>query len=152
MYAGVKRENIRFLDLPFYDTGKSEKKPLGKEDVRIVREYIESLKPDMIFAAGDLTDPHGTHRVCLQAILRALDELEGEEWMQGVAVYLYRGAWQEWELEKVSMAVPLSPDELYEKRMAIFKHQSQKDRPMFPGSDSREFWQRSEARNKETAR
>lgn len=93
MYTGVKRENIKFLDLPFYDTGKSEKKPLGAEDIKIVKEYIMSVKPEMIFAAGDLTDPHGTHRVCLQAVLRALDELKDEEWIKNLVVYLYRGAW-----------------------------------------------------------
>jgi len=154
MTCGVPRENIHFLDLPFYQTGTVKKKPLGPEDVEIVRKFLDEIRPNQIYAAGDLTDPHGTHRVCLDAILRALDifEKEGAEWYKNCEVFLYRGAWQEWEPEKINMAVPMSPDELYEKRLAIFKHQSQKDPPLFPGDDSREFWQRSEARNKLTAK
>lgn len=138
MTAGVQQDRIHFLDLPFYETGKSKKKPLSEDDIGIVKECILKLRPDMIYAAGDLTDPHGTHRVCLESILACLGDVRKE--LQNLQVLLYRGAWQEWELERVHMAVPLSPDELYEKRLAIFKHQSQKDRPMFPGSDQREFW------------
>ncbi|CAD8092195.1 unnamed protein product [Paramecium primaurelia] len=148
--TGVEEQNIHFLDLPFYETGKSTKRPLGDEDKKIVKDIILKIQPDQIYAAGDLTDPHGTHRVCLESILAVLPQVK--EQLPNLNTLLYRGAWQEWELDKVTMAVPLSPDELYEKRIAIFKHQSQKDRPMFPGSDSREFWQRSESRNKETAR
>jgi len=151
--TGVKRENIHSLDLPFYETGRVKKKPLGPEDITIVKDFLNNIKPDQIYAAGDLTDPHGTHRVCLDAILRSFTELETEksEWFSKCDVFLYRGAWQEWEPEKITMAVPMSPEELYAKRLAIFKHQSQKDPALFPGSDAREFWQRSEARNKKTA-
>jgi glucosamine-6-phosphate deaminase len=154
MHCGVPRDNIHFLDLPFYQTGEVKKKPIGNEDVQIVKDFLNKLKPHHIYAAGDLTDPHGTHRVCLDAILKAFEHLEADksEWFQKSEVFLYRGAWQEWEPEKITVAVPMSPDELYEKRLAIFKHQSQKDPPLFPGDDSREFWQRSEARNKQTAK
>ncbi|RMD69495.1 MAG: glucosamine-6-phosphate deaminase [Bacteroidetes bacterium] len=151
-YVGIPDDHVHFLDMPFYETGRVKKKPIGEEDVRIVRELIEAIRPHQIYAAGDLSDPHGTHRVCLDAIFRAIDQLKDQEWMQQCYVWLYRGAWQEWELEQIDMAVPLSPDELLRKRRAIFKHQSQKDRPLFPGHDSREFWQRAEARNRETAR
>jgi len=135
-------------------TGEVKKKPLGAEDIEIVRKFLDELKPDFIYAAGDLTDPHGTHRVCLDAILNAFKIFESEkrEWFSKAEIFLYRGAWQEWEPEKITMAVPMSPDELYEKRLAIFKHQSQKDPALFPGEDKREFWQRSEARNKLTAK
>ena len=151
--TGVKRENIYALDLPFYETGKVKKKPLGQEDVDIVKDLLNKIQPNQIYAAGDLTDPHGTHRVCLEAILKAFDELEKDksEWFSKCDVYLYRGAWQEWEPEKITMSVPMSPDELFQKRLAVFKHQSQKDPALFPGSDAREFWQRAEARNKKTA-
>lgn len=151
-YVGIPDDHVHFLDMPFYETGRVKKKPIGEEDVRIVRELIEAIEPHQIYAAGDLSDPHGTHRVCLDAIFRAIDQLKDRPWMQQCYVWLYRGAWQEWELEQIDMAVPLSPDELLRKRRAIFKHQSQKDRPLFPGHDSREFWQRAEARNRETAR
>ena len=151
--TGVKRENIHALDLPFYETGRVKKKPIGPDDIAIVKNFLNNIKPDQIYAAGDLTDPHGTHRVCLDAILKSFTELENDksEWFSKCDVFLYRGAWQEWEPEKITMAVPMSPEELYAKRLAIFKHQSQKDPALFPGSDAREFWQRSEARNKKTA-
>ncbi len=151
-YVGIPDGHIHFLDMPFYETGRVKKKPIDKEDVRIVRQLIEQIKPHQIYAAGDLSDPHGTHRVCLDAIFRAIEQLKEQVWMKQCYVWLYRGAWQEWEIEQIDMAVPLSPDELMRKRRAIFKHQSQKDRPLFPGHDSREFWQRAEARNRETAR
>jgi glucosamine-6-phosphate deaminase len=117
-------------------------------------ELLQSIKPHQIFAAGDLRDPHGTHRVCLDAIFAAIERLKakGEEWLKDCYVWLYRGAWHEWEIEEIEMAVPISPAELLRKRMAIFKHQSQKDSPVFPGNDNREFWQRAEDRNHETAR
>ncbi len=150
-YVGLPEGRDHFLDMPFYETGKVKKKPIGPDDVRIVRELIEEIKPHQIYAAGDLSDPHGTHRVCLDAIFQAVDQLKEEEWMKDCWVWLYRGAWQEWELENIEMAVPISPDELMKKRRAIFKHQSQKDRPLFPGHDSREFWQRAEQRNRGTA-
>jgi glucosamine-6-phosphate deaminase len=117
-----------------------------------VAEILEQIRPHQIYAAGDLSDPHGTHRVCLAAILQAFSRVRGEPWFAGCEVWLYRGAWQEWEPERIEMAVPLSPEEVVRKRNAIFKHQSQKDRAMFPGTDEREFWQRAEARNRETAR
>ena len=150
-YIGIPDSNIHFMDLPFYETGKIRKKPLGEEDIRLTRELIASVKPHQIYAAGDLSDPHGTHRVCLEAILTALRELKDEPWMKDCYVWLYRGAWQEWDVEDIEMAVPLSPEETDRKRRAIFKHQSQKDRPLFPGTDTREFWQRADERTRNTA-
>ncbi len=150
-YVGIPDENIHFLDLPFYETGKIRKKPIGPDDMAIVKMLIEEIKPHQIYAAGDLSDPHGTHRVCLEAIFQALRELKDEEWMKNCYVWLYRGAWQEWEIEDIEMAVPLSPEETDKKRRAIFKHQSQKDRPLFPGTDKREFWQRADDRTRSTA-
>ena len=150
-YTGIPETRVHFLDLPFYETGKVKKKPLGEEDILMVMKIIEETKPDQIYAAGDFSDPHGTHRVCMNAILEALDRLRHEPWLEKCRLWLYRGAWQEWELDKVDMAVPLSPEEVMIKRRAIFKHQSQKDRPLFPGVDSREFWQRAEERNHGTA-
>lgn len=152
-FSGVRKDRIHFLDLPFYETGAVKKKPLGPDDIRIVTEFLQRVKPQQIYAAGDLSDPHGTHRVCLKAVLTALTQLhqKGVAWVSECAVWLYRGAWQEWEPERIEMAVPMSPHELMRKRFAIFKHQSQKDPPAFPGADKREFWVRAEARNKATA-
>lgn len=146
-------ENVipHFLDMPFYETGTIKKKPLSTADIQIIKDLLTAIKPHQIYAAGDLSDPHGTHRVCLDAIMKAILELKDQKWMQECSVWLYRGAWHEWEIENIDMAVPLSPDELLRKRRAIFKHQSQKDRPLFPGSDVREFWQRAEERNRATA-
>jgi glucosamine-6-phosphate deaminase len=153
-YCGIKEENVHFMNLPFYETGQVKKKPVGEQDIILVMELLQSIKPHQIFAAGDLRDPHGTHRVCLDAIFAAIERLKakGEEWLKDCYVWLYRGAWHEWEIEEIEMAVPISPAELLRKRMAIFKHQSQKDSPVFPGNDNREFWQRAEDRNHETAR
>ncbi|MCB0532305.1 MAG: glucosamine-6-phosphate deaminase [Lewinellaceae bacterium] len=153
-YVGIDDSRAHFLDLPFYETGKVKKKPLGEEDIRITIDLLNAIQPHQIYAAGDLSDPHGTHRVCLEAIFRAVEQLKQENtpWLKDCYIWLYRGAWQEWEIENVDMAVPLSPEELLRKRRAIFKHQSQKDRPLFPGHDSREFWQRAESRNSGTAR
>ncbi len=151
-YAGIKDENVNFLNLPFYETGGVEKKPIGKDDVKIIVDLIKEIKPHQIFAAGDLSDPHGTHRVCLDAIFKAIDILKKEAWMKDCWVWLYRGAWHEWDIHQIEMAVPISPDELLRKRTAIFKHQSQKDGAMFLGGDSREFWQRAEDRNRGTAK
>ena len=145
-------DHIHFLNLPFYETGKIRKKPIGKKDIEIVRDLIEEIKPHQIYAAGDLSDPHGTHRVCLNAIFSAIDELKSEPWLNDCWVWLYRGAWQEWNIGEIEMAVPLSPEEKSKKRSAIFKHQSQKDKPLFPGTDKREFWQRAEDRNHQTAK
>lgn len=150
-YVGIPDENAHFLDMPFYETGLVKKKPIGEADIQIIVDLLQNIKPHQIFAAGDLSDPHGTHRVCLDAIFKAVERLKMESWMQECYIWLYRGAWQEWSIEDIDMAVPLSPEELLKKRRAIFKHQSQKDRPLFPGHDAREFWQRSEARNRDTA-
>ncbi len=152
VYSGVKAANLHFLDLPFYETGRVRKKPLGEEDIRITVELLQRVKPHQIYAAGDLSDPHGTHRVCLAAIFKALKQLEKESWMADCEVWLYRGAWQEWDVNEIEMAVPLAPEEVQRKRVAIFKHESQKDKALFPGLDEREFWQRAEDRNHETAR
>ena len=141
-----------FLDMPFYETGLVKKKPLSDADIQIIVDLLKKVQPNQIYAAGDLSDPHGTHRVCLDAIFKAIEIVNKEKWMNDCSVWLYRGAWQEWDLEDVDMAVPLSPDELLKKKRAIFKHQSQKDRPLFPGHDAREFWQRAEERNRATAR
>lgn len=150
--CGVPGENLHFLDMPFYETGKVKKKPLSPEDVQIVVDLFQKFKPHQIYAAGDLCDPHGTHRTCLTAILKACLEVGDEPWFKDSTVWLYRGAWQEWAPHEIEMAVPLSPREVLQKRMAIFKHESQKDRALFPGSDAREFWQRAEERNVGTAR
>ena len=153
-YCGVPESNAHFMNLPFYQTGTVKKKPHSAEDVRLTYELLQQLQPHQIFAAGDLSDPHGTHRVCLQIIFQALDQLKSEraEWLQDCYVWLYRGAWQEWDIADMQMAVPIGPKDLERKRNAIFKHQSQKDSAMFPGHDEREFWQRAEQRNKDTAR
>jgi glucosamine-6-phosphate deaminase len=149
--CGLTHDRLHFMDLPFYETGRVRKKPLGEEDVRLTAELLDRLQPHQVYAAGDLSDPHGTHRVCLGAVLQALHRLRDRPWMAECEVLLYRGAWQEWDLEDIDMAVPLSPDEVMRKRQAIFKHQSQKDRAPFPGADEREFWQRAEQRNAATA-
>lgn len=151
-YCGIREDAIHFLDLPFYETGRVRKKPLGEDDVQITVDFLRKTKPHQIYAAGDLSDPHGTHRVCLSAIFKAVEILRQEAWMKDCRIWLYRGAWQEWELDKIEMAVPISPQELLKKKRAIFKHQSQKDRPLFPGTDQREFWQRAEERNRTTAK
>ena len=146
--VGIPRTAARFLNLPFYRTGQVRKLPMGEDDVAIVRRLLDEQRPDYVFAAGDLSDPHGTHRMCLTAIGRALRSYSGSK----PEVWLYRGAWQEWSLTDADVLVPLSHDELRAKVMAIFKHQSQKDTAAFPGGhDDREFWQRVEARNLETA-
>jgi glucosamine-6-phosphate deaminase len=147
---GLTSRHACFLNLPFYQTGKVRKDDVGPADVAIVRSLIEEKRPDLIFVAGDLSDPHGTHRMCKTAIDRALSELRAA----GVPmpeIWLYRGAWQEWPITEATWLVPLSQEELRRKIQAIFKHQSQKDSAPFPGLDDREFWQRVETRNKETA-
>ena len=151
-YCGIKSKNVHFLDMPFYETGTVKKNPLGKGDIKIIADLLEEIKPHQIYAAGDLSDPHGTHRVCLDAIFRAVHQLKGKsKWLVDTYVWLYRGAWQEWEVWEIEMAVPIGPKDLMRKRRAIFKHQSQKDRALFPGHDSREFWERAEDRNRATA-
>ena len=145
--------NAHFLNLPFYESGGIKKNPRTQADVDIIKDLIKKLKPHMVFMAGDLADPHGTHRVCTEAALEAVDQLreEGNPWMDDMHIWLYRGAWMEWELGRVDMAVPLSPDEVVKKRHAIFRHLSQKDIVPFPGEDPREFWQRAEERTSNTA-
>jgi glucosamine-6-phosphate deaminase len=151
-YSGVALDRIHFLDMPFYETGKVKKKPLGEEDIAITVDLLEQIRPHQVYAAGDLSDPHGTHRVCLAAIMEAVKRLKDRDWMRDTEVWLYRGAWQEWGPEAIEMAVPLAPPEVARKRQAIFKHESQKDSALFPGpTDTREFWQRAEDRNRETA-
>ena len=144
--------NCHFLNLPFYETGGIKKGERTQADIDIIKTLLEQVKPHQIYLAGDLADPHGTHRVCTEAVLEALNQLEGAEWMNECHVWLYRGAWMEWELGKVDMAVPLSPDEVIKKRHAIYRHLSQKDIVPFPGEDPREFWQRAEERTENTAR
>jgi len=150
-YVGMNTNNVRFLDLPFYETGRVKKNPISEADVEIVKNYLEEVKPHEVFVAGDLADPHGTHKVCLDAILAAVDELKGAEWLKECRFWMYRGAWAEWEIDHIEMAVPISPEELRSKRNAILKHQSQMESAPFLGNDERLFWQRSEDRNKATA-
>ncbi len=152
--CGIDEEHAHFLNLPFYETGTVKKKPHSKKDIKIVYNLLNRIKPEQIFAAGDLSDPHGTHRVCLQIIFEAIDLLieNKVDWIKDCYIWLYRGAWQEWDIADMEMAVPIGPKDLMRKRKAIFKHQSQKDSAMFPGNDSREFWQRAEDRNRDTAR
>lgn len=150
-YLDIAEENVHFLDMPFYETGGIKKKPLAKKDIDILCDLIDSIQPHQIFAAGDLSDPHGTHRICYTAILQAMDRLSDRPWFKDCRIWLYRGAWQEWDVADVDMAVPLSPEEVIIKRNAIFRHQSQKDPAMFPGNDAREFWKRAEERNHSTA-
>jgi len=148
--VGCREEHLHFLDLPFYQTGTIAKKPIGGDDVRIIRELLERVQPQQVYVAGDLSDPHGTHRVCAQAIFQAIGDHEAAGGSRP-QVLLYRGAWQEYELHEIELAVPLSPGDILKKRKAIFMHQSQKDEALFPGSDPREFWQRAEDRNTGTA-
>ena len=150
-FVGVAEENIHYLRMPFYETGLLEKKPLSEDDIQIIEELINKVKPHQIFAAGDLADPHGTHKVCLDAIVEAVNRLKNEQFMSDCWVWLYKGAWAEWEIDQIEMAVPMSPDQVLKKRHGIFKHQSQKDGVVFQGSDNREFWQRAEDRNRGTA-
>jgi len=150
-YLGVPKENIHFLDMPFYETGAIKKKPLSQEDIDLVQDLIAQIKPHQIFAAGDLADPHGTHKVCLDAIYAAIDNLKPESFMNDCRVWLYRGAWHEWDVHQIDMAVPMSPDQVLRKRKAIFFHETQKDGVMFQGNDPREFWVRAEDRNRQTA-
>ncbi|GHU77493.1 putative glucosamine-6-phosphate deaminase-like protein [Bacteroidia bacterium] len=150
--SGITEDNhIRFLDLPFYETGMVKKKDLSETDIRIIRNLLEEIKPNEIFVAGDLADPHGTHKVCLDAALAAIDELKDEEWLKNCRIWMYRGAWAEWEMDHIEMAVPISPEELHNKRNAILKHQSQAESAPFLGDDERLFWQRAEDRNRATA-
>ncbi|MGO1649862.1 MAG: PIG-L family deacetylase, partial [Sphingobacterium sp.] len=151
-YVGLPDDNIHFMDLPFYDRGKFSKELDYEDDILQTMELLREVKPHQVFAAGDFADPHGTHRVCFDIILEAFLRLrKTDEWTKNCWVWLYRGAWHEYPVHEIEMAVPLSPQEVKRKRLAIFKHQSQKDLPVFPGDDPREFWVRAEDRTSETA-
>ena len=152
-YCGVKEEHAHFQNLPFYETGTVKKKPFSQEDVDLTIDLLQKVQPHQIYAAGDLSDPHGTHRVCLSIIFEALKQLKEAKakWLEDCYVWLYRGAWQEWDIADMEMAIPIGPRDMTRKINGIFKHQSQKDAAMFPGNDEREFWQRAEDRNKDTA-
>lgn len=152
-YVGIKDENVHFLNLPFYETGTIEKKPMTGDDVNITLEILNEIKPHQIFCAGDLADPHGTHKICLDIVLESLKQVKEnkEKWVSDCWLWLYKGAWQEWNIEEIEMGIPMSPDQVLKKRYGIFIHQSQKDMVPFQGSDAREFWQRAEERNAKTA-
>ncbi|KAB5486048.1 MULTISPECIES: glucosamine-6-phosphate deaminase [Flagellimonas] len=151
-FLGIPDSQVHFLDLPFYETGTIKKNPLGEADVEIMNNIIKEIKPHQIYAAGDLADPHGTHRVCLEALFESLKDLREKPFMTDCWVWLYRGAWHEWDIHEIEMAVPMSPEQVLRKRKAIFYHQTQKDGVMFQGEDLREFWVRAEDRNKDTAK
>ena len=151
-YIGIPDDQVHFMNLPFYETGLIDKNPPSQKDLDLTTAIIEELKPHQIYAAGDLADPHGTHRVCLNIIFSSLDALKTKSFMKDCWMWLYRGAWHEWEIHEIEMAVPMSPDQVLRKRKAIFYHQSQKDGVMFQGEDKREFWIRAEDRNAETAK
>lgn len=152
-YVGLPEGRWHFMNMPFYETGTIEKKPLGEEDIVITMALLRQIKPHQVYCAGDLADPHGTHRVCLEAIFEALRRIKaaGDDWVKDCWVWLYKGAWQEWDIADIEMAIPMSPDQVKKKRFGIFIHQSQKDMVPFQGSDNREFWQRAEDRNANTA-
>ena len=150
-FVGIKKEHAHFLEMPFYETGTIRKKPLAEVDIQLIINLIDTVQPHQIYAAGDLADPHGTHKVCLDAIFEAISRIKHREYMKNCWVWLYKGAWAEWDIDQIEMAVPMSPDQVFKKRMGIFKHQSQKDGVVFQGDDSREFWQRAEDRNRGTA-
>ena len=151
-FLGLKnKKKIHFLETPFYQKGQKKRKDISNNDIDVVKDLIKKIKPHQIYAAGDLNDPHGTHRLCLRAIYRSIDKLKSFKFMKDCYVWLYKGAWNEWKVNDIEMAVPLSPDQVIKKRKAIFKHKSQKDGAVFPGDDPREFWQRAEERNAKTA-
>ena len=152
-YVGIAEQNYHFMNLPFYETGAIDKKPMGEEDIQITMDLLRKVKPHQVYCAGDLADPHGTHKVCLEVIFESMRRLKaaGEDWVKDCWVWLYKGAWQEWDITEIEMAIPMSPDQVMKKRFGIFIHQSQKDMVPFQGSDSREFWQRAEERNSNTA-
>ncbi|RYF96499.1 MAG: glucosamine-6-phosphate deaminase [Chitinophagaceae bacterium] len=152
-YVGIPDANSHFQNLPFYETGTIEKNPMGEEDVKLTIELLRKIKPQQVFCAGDLADPHGTHKVCLEIVFEALRRIkeDGDDWVNDCWMWLYKGAWQEWDISEIEMAIPMSPDQVMKKRYGIFIHQSQKDMVPFQGSDNREFWQRAEDRNGNTA-
>ncbi|MDE3236760.1 MAG: glucosamine-6-phosphate deaminase [Bacteroidota bacterium] len=152
-YVGLTDDRCHFLNLPFYETGAVQKNPMSEEDVLITMKLLQDLKPHQVYCAGDLADPHGTHKVCLDIVFESMKRLKasGEKWVEDCWVWLYKGAWQEWDIAEIEMAIPMSPDQVMKKRFGIFIHQSQKDMVPFQGADSREFWQRAEDRNANTA-
>ena len=152
-YVGIDEQNYHFMNLPFYETGAIDKKPMGEEDIAITMELLRKVKPHQVYCAGDLADPHGTHKVCLEIVFESMRRLKaaGDDWVKDCWVWLYKGAWQEWDISEIEMAVPMSPDQVMKKRFGIFIHQSQKDSVPFQGTDAREFWQRAEIRNANTA-
>lgn len=152
-YVGLKEGQWHFQNLPFYETGTIQKNPMGEADVLLTMELLRKIQPQQVFCAGDLADPHGTHKVCLDVVFESLKRIkaEGDAWINDCWVWLYKGAWQEWDITEIEMAIPMSPDQVMKKRFGIFIHQSQKDMVPFQGSDSREFWQRAEERNSNTA-
>ena len=153
-YNGIDSKHIHFLDLPFYESGKIEKLPMSERDVAPIQELLSEIQPHQIYVAADLADPHGTHRKCTDAVLAAIDEEKkaGAEWLKDCRVWMYRGAWAEWDVADIEMCVPMSPEELREKRNAILRHQSHMESAPFLGNDERLFWQRAEDRNRETAK
>ena len=151
-YSGIPDSNIHFLNMPFYETGRAKKDDLTDKDYKLIEELIQKVQPHQIYAAGDLSDPHGTHRICWDAIRKTLHKFQNESWAKECNVWLYRGVWQDWDVSDIDMAVPLSPGERLKKRRAIFKHASQKDQPKYPGSMSREFWMIADERTIQTAK
>lgn len=153
-YNHITPGHVHFLDLPFYESGRIEKLPMGEKDVTIIQDLLNEVRPHQVYVAGDLADPHGTHRKCTDAVLAALQEekQKGAEWLRDCRVWMYRGAWAEWEIENIEMCVPMSPEELRAKRNAILKHASQMESAPFLGNDERLFWQRAEDRNRSTAK
>ncbi|HEX8358016.1 MAG TPA: glucosamine-6-phosphate deaminase [Segetibacter sp.] len=152
-YVGLTDDRAHFMNLPFYETGTIEKNPYTEDDIKITVDLLQKIQPHQIYCAGDLADPHGTHKVCLDVVFESLRRIRslGDEWLKDCWLWLYKGAWQEWDLDEIEMAIPMSPDQVMKKRFGIFIHQSQKDMVPFLGSDSREFWQRAEERNGNTA-
>ncbi|MBN8857820.1 MAG: glucosamine-6-phosphate deaminase [Sphingobacteriales bacterium] len=152
-YVGLTDDRAHFQNLPFYETGTIEKKPMGEEDIKITMELLRQIKPHQVYCAGDLADPHGTHKVCLEIVFESLKRIKaaGDDWIKDCWVWLYKGAWQEWDITEIEMAIPMSPEQVLKKRFGIFIHQSQKDSVPFQGTDAREFWQRAEERNANTA-
>jgi glucosamine-6-phosphate deaminase len=153
-YVGLTDGQIHFQNLPFYETGTIEKNPMGEADVEITMALLDKIQPHQIYCAGDFADPHGTHKVCFDVVIEALKRIKanGSTWVNDCWLWLYKGAWQEWDITEIEMAIPMSPDQVVKKRNGIFIHQSQKDTVPFQGSDAREFWQRAEERNASTAK
>ena len=151
-FIGIPDNHVHFLKLPFYETGTIKKNVPGISDKKIISKIISEIKPHQIYAAGDLADPHGTHKVCLDILFDSLKDLKGKPFMKDCWVWLYRGAWHEWPIHEIDMAVPMSPFQVLRKRKAIFFHQTQKDNVMFQGDDNREFWVRTEDRNRAIAK